>query len=153
RLKDAELVLWGGPGSRAASELLREFQARHPSLRVRAEEVRRAGLGEVYGRMSVLVHPSLADGFSYAVAEAMASGVPVIVSDNTGAADLVQDGVNGYIVPTGDAPAIRDRLEHLSHHPERLPQMGARAREAVQRTLTPEGFRRPLVHRIKEALA
>jgi glycosyltransferase involved in cell wall biosynthesis len=147
KLQQAELVLWGGSGSRAATRMLREYQARNPSLRVRPEEVRQAGFAEVYGRMSVLVHPSLSDGFSYAVAEAMACGVPVIVTENTGAADLVQEGVNGYVVPVGDARAIAERLEHLHRHPELLPAMGERARQAV-RALTPEAFRRPLVSRI-----
>ncbi len=150
---NAELVLWGGPGSRAATNMLRDFQARHASLQVKPVEVRKAGYGEVYGKTSVLVHPSLADGFSYAVAEAMACGVPVIVTDNTGAADLVEDGVNGYIVPTGDARAIAERREHLHRHPELLPRMGEKAREAVRRHLTPENFRRPLVTRIQQALA
>lgn len=151
--QNAELVLWGGPGSRAATNLIRDFQARDSSLVVKPVEVRKVGYGEVYGKTSVLVHPSLADGFSYSVVEAMASGVPVIVTDNTGAADLVEDGVNGYVVPTGDAHALRERLEHLYRHPELLPGMGAKAREAVQRHLTPENFRRPLVARIQEALA
>jgi glycosyltransferase involved in cell wall biosynthesis len=152
-LKDAELVLWGGSGSRAATRLLREYQARNPSIQVRAVEVRQVGYGEVYAKSSVLVHPSLSDGFSYAVAEAMASGLPVIVTDNTGAADLVQEGVNGYVIPTGDVRAIQERLEHLHRHPELLPALGARARETVQRTLTPEAFRRPLVSRLQQALA
>jgi glycosyltransferase involved in cell wall biosynthesis len=153
KLKDAELVLWGGSGSRAATHMLRDFQARNASLQVRPAEVRHVGYGEVYGKMSVLVHPSLSDGFSYAVAEAMASGVPVIVTDNTGAADLVEDGVNGYVVPIADVRALQERLEHLHRHPELLPAMGAKARETVQRRLTPEAFRRPLVSRIQQALA
>jgi glycosyltransferase involved in cell wall biosynthesis len=153
RPKHAELVLWGGPGSRAATNMIREFQARDTSLIVKPEEVRRVGYAEVYGKMSVLVHPSMADGFSYSVVEAMASGVPVIVTDNTGAADLVEDGVNGYVVPIADVRALQERLEHLHRHPELLPAMGARARETVQRRLTPEAFRRPLVSRIQQALA
>ncbi len=153
RPKDAELVLWGGPGSRAATNMIRKFQARDTSLLVKPQEVRKVGYAEVYGKMSVLVHPSLADGFSYSVVEAMASGVPVIVTDNTGAADLVEEGVNGYVVPTADARALHERLEHLYRHPELLPRMGAKAREAVQRHLTPENFRRPLVTRIQQALA
>jgi glycosyltransferase involved in cell wall biosynthesis len=151
--RDAELVLWGGPGSRAASSLLSQYQGRNPSIQVRPVEVRQAGYGEVYAKTHVLVHPSLADGFSYAVVEAMASGVPVIVTDNTGAADLVRDGDNGYIVPTGDAHALRERLEHLHRHPELLPRMGARARAVVEDTLSAENFRRPLVGRIFQALA
>ncbi len=151
--KEAELVLWGGPGSRAATHMLRKYQLRNDSIEVRPVEVRQVGYEEVYARTHVLVHPSLADGFSYAVVEAMASGVPVIVTDNTGAADLVEDGVNGYIVPTADPHALRERLEHLHQHPELLPRMGEKARETVRRILTPENFRRPLVERIFQSLA
>lgn len=141
---DAELILWGGSGSRAATKMLADYRARVPSIRVRAEEIRVAGLDEVFGRSSVLVHPSLADGFSYAVAEAMASGLPVIVTDNTGAADLVTDGVNGYVVPVADSRAITERLSHLYKNRHLLPEMGRKARERVA-SLTLESFRAPLL--------
>lgn len=148
---DAELVFWGGAGSRGATRLLQEVQARDPRVRVRPEEIRRAGLETVFGGMSVLAHPSVADGFGYSVAEAMAAGVPVIVTDNTGAADLVQDGVNGYVIPVGDVDALHARLEHLARNPQLLPAMGAAARAAVAR-LTPEAFRASLVERIQREL-
>ena len=146
-LKGAELVLWGGPGARSVSRYLAEWQARCPGLKIRPVPIRTAGLDEVFGKASVLVHPSLSDGFSYAVAEAMASGLPVIVTDATGAADLVEDGVNGYVVPAGDPEPIRARLAELHAHRERLPALGANARAAAAR-LKPEAFRGPLLDAI-----
>jgi glycosyltransferase involved in cell wall biosynthesis len=80
----------------------------------------------------VLVHPSLSEGFGYVVAEAMASGLPVIVTKNTGSADLVVDGRNGYVVPAGDPQAIRERLAYLVSHPAVVRDMGRAARETMR---------------------
>jgi glycosyltransferase involved in cell wall biosynthesis len=143
-LPDSELVLWGGPGTRAVSSYLEEQMARNPAIAVKPVEVRRYGYGEVYGKSSVLVQPSLADGFSYVVAEAMASGIPVIVTSSTGASEIVVDGINGYVVPPADSDAIRDRLAHLAAHPALLREMGHAARETA-RSLTFEKFRQRYV--------
>lgn len=140
RLRDSELVLWGGPGARSISQYLQRQTAANPAIVVKPVEVRSFGYGEVYGKSSVLVHPSLADGFGYVVAEAMASGIPVIVTDKTGASDLVVDGQNGYVVPAGDSQAISDRLAHLAGNPALLRRMGQAARETA-RQLTMENFR------------
>ncbi|MDE0821943.1 MAG: glycosyltransferase, partial [Opitutales bacterium] len=96
--------------------------------------IRDHGLHEVYAKSSVLVHPSLADGFGYVVQEAMACGLPVIVTDATGAADLVTDGRNGFVVPAGDAQSIADRLAHLIQCPSLLPTLGRCALDTVKNT-------------------
>lgn len=57
----------------------------------------------------IFILPSLEDGYARTVAEAMACGLPVIVTPNTGASDLVQEGVNGSIVPIRDARAISEK--------------------------------------------
>ena len=150
-LPDSELVLWGGSGSRPVSRYLREQMARNPSIVLKPVEVRRYGYAEVYGKSNVLVHPSLADGFGFVVAEAMASGIPVIVTSSTGASDLIVDGHNGYIVPPGDSDAIRDRLAHLATHPSLVSEMGHAARETA-RSLTFQKFRQRYVSCL-EALA
>jgi glycosyltransferase involved in cell wall biosynthesis len=140
KMRDSELVLWGGPGSRAVNQYLREQMARNPAVKVRTD-MNQVGYGAVYAKSNVLVLPSLSDGFGFVVAEAMASGVPVIVTPNTGAADLVVDGKNGFIVPTRDRDAISDRLLYLAQNPAVLRQMGRAARATAQ-TLTFERFRR-----------
>ncbi len=61
-------------------------------------------------KASVYVHPSYEDGFAYAPMEALACGVPVIVSDHTGMKEHVKEGENGYVFPTGNWEEILERL-------------------------------------------
>ena len=61
-------------------------------------------------RADVFVHPTFEDGFAYAPAEALACGVPVIVTEDTGMKEYVREGENGFVVPTGSVSALVDRL-------------------------------------------
>ncbi len=148
-LPDSELVLWGSSGARPIAEYLNRQMAALPSLKVRGGSVRSIGYGEVYGKSSVLVHPSLTDGFGYVVAEAMASGIPVIVTRNTGAADAVIDGYNGYIVEAGDASALAERIRHLALNRHLLTEMGAAARKTALE-MTIDRFRAPFLEHLKQ---
>ena len=56
-------------------------------------------LPQIYSAVDALLHPSYFDAFANVVLEAMSSGLPVIVSHNTGASELVQNGYNGYTLP------------------------------------------------------
>jgi glycosyltransferase involved in cell wall biosynthesis len=56
------------------------------------------------------VHPSYEDGFAYAPAEALACGVPVIVSEDTGMKELIDPRGNGLILPTGDLSALTEAI-------------------------------------------
>jgi glycosyltransferase involved in cell wall biosynthesis len=51
-------------------------------------------------------------------AQAMACGLPVIATTNTGAEDLFTDGVEGFIVPIRNAEALREKLLYLYDHPD-----------------------------------
>jgi len=98
----------------------------------------------LYRRSSVFVLPSLSEGFGLVVTEAMAAGLPVIVSDHTGAGELVTDGVSGFVVPAGDGDAIADRLALLAGDAALRASMGAAARrEAVENDWTT--YRRRLI--------
>ena len=57
-------------------------------------------------RYDVLVLPSIEDGFGIVVAEAISAGVPVVVSSNAGSADLVEDGVNGFVFTAADGGSL-----------------------------------------------
>jgi glycosyltransferase involved in cell wall biosynthesis len=90
---------------------------------------------QLYGRCSVYVQPSVTEGFGIEVLEAMSHGRPVIVSEGAGAADVVREGIDGYIVPKRDPYAIADRILYLKDHPELMVNMGLEARErAMQYT-------------------
>lgn len=87
---------------------------RHPgsSIPSSIEVVRAKGaaLAEEYRQADCLVVPSRFDGFAMVVAEALACGTPVIVSDRVGAKDLVEEGCNGWIVAAGDVDALTNRM-------------------------------------------
>jgi len=82
---------------------------------------------------SVLVLPSIEDGFGLVVLEAMASGRPVVVSENTGARDIVREGVDGFVVPIRSPDAIAEKLQWLHDHPSERADMGRAAREQAIR--------------------
>jgi starch synthase len=147
-LADSELVLWGAPGSRGVSRYLARQLSAEPRIDARSFAAGKAGYAAAYGDSSVLVHPSLSDGFAYAVVEAMASGLPVIVTSATGASEWVKDGVSGFVVPPGDTGAIAERLKYLHGNPARVREMGSAAREAVKQ-LTVERFHDVFVRRVQ----
>lgn len=88
----------------------------------------RARLPGVYATADVYILPSLAEGFPLTQMEAMAMGLPVIVSEHTSAYDVVTDGVDGFVVPIRDADAIAERLRALHRDPLMRARMGAAAR-------------------------
>jgi glycosyltransferase involved in cell wall biosynthesis len=94
--------------------------------------VPRAQLRDLYSQASVLVLPSVEDGFGLVIAQAMACGVPVIATTHTGGPDLITDGRDGFIVPPRNAAAIADRLHFLYNHPHERAAMGQAALEKVR---------------------
>ena len=74
-------------------------------------------------RNDVLVLPSLSEGFGLVVLEAMSQGMTVLVSENTGAGDVAEDGVEGFVVPIRSSEAIAEKLEILIREPERRQSM------------------------------
>jgi glycosyltransferase involved in cell wall biosynthesis len=75
----------------------------------------------------VLVLPSLCEAFGLVVSEALACGLPVIVTPNVGASDLVCDGREGFLVPVCSANAIAERLHTLHRDRELLVSMSRNA--------------------------
>lgn len=82
-------------------------------------------------KADVMLFPSLGDGFPLSIMEGFASGLPVICSENTGAADCVVEGENGFVVPVQDAEALRERVEWFVNNKEGLPRMAQAARRHV----------------------
>jgi hypothetical protein len=74
---------------------------------------------------------SVQEGLALVIAQAMAMGLPVVATPNTGAEELIQDGVQGFIVPARDPVAAAMRLQQLADSPELCRQMGRRARARV----------------------
>jgi glycosyltransferase involved in cell wall biosynthesis len=131
----SELVLVGRPiGS--ADPWARIPGVRHIPLMPRTQ------LPAVYANADVYVLPSLVEGFGLTALEAMASGLPVVLSEHTFGSDIVTDGVDGYVVPIRDPESIAERLRLLAADPDRRREMGRAARSRAEEHPWEEAGRR-----------
>jgi starch synthase len=85
-----------------------------------------------FQQCDVFLLPSLVEGLPQTLLEAMACGLPVVVSENTAGPEVVRDGVQGYVVPIRDPDSIAERLRELFENPERRRTMGAEARRKAE---------------------
>ena len=92
----------------------------------------RSDVPTVMQGLDLFVLPSLAEGISNTILEAMASGLPVIATAVGGNADLVEDGVTGQIVPAGDVPALAQTLCRFAQDEPARRAAGAAGRARVE---------------------
>jgi glycosyltransferase involved in cell wall biosynthesis len=92
---------------------------------------------EVLRGASLFVLPSLQEGFGIVVAEALASGVPVLVTPCGGPEELVRDSHGGELLPGFDASELAERALALLDEPERLWKMRRLGRSYVEREHDP----------------
>jgi starch synthase len=124
RPRNARLLMVGRPVG-SSRPWMREGVEHHSA-------VARWDLPQFYAQMDVFVLPSLIEGFGLTALEAMACGVPVIVSENTFGTDVVLDGYNGYVVPIRDVDAIVDRVRTLRNNESLRSTMGLNARATAE---------------------
>lgn len=94
--------------------------------------VQQQELKHIMSSSHVMVLPSIQEGFGMVMAQAMACACPVVASLHTGAPDLFEDGVEGYVVPVRDADTLAQRLQTLADQPQLREQMSQRALARVQ---------------------
>lgn len=78
----------------------------------------------------VFVFPSWLEGSAKAVYEAMACGLPVIVTHSSGS--VVRDGIDGFVISAGDIEALRNRMLWFKNNPEQIKIMGEAAKDRVR---------------------
>ncbi len=78
----------------------------------------------VFKEADIFVLPSYSEGFSTAILEAMASGLPVIATNVGAAPEIIENGVNGYIVEPGDIDSLSARIQQLIDNEELRMKMG-----------------------------
>jgi glycosyltransferase involved in cell wall biosynthesis len=115
----AELWLIGRPDPSA-----RKILAKYKDIFIDKGTYPRQQLADLYSQGSVLVLASVQEGLALVQAQAMACGIPVIATYNTGAEELFEDGKEGFIVSPCDATAIRNQIESLMSNPARQKEMG-----------------------------
>ncbi len=108
---------------------------------------------QFYAQCDLFIFPSLYDPWGLVLNEAMAAGLPVIASKYAGATyDLVQDGVNGFVVDPHNIDEMAKKIKILFENPELRRQMGENAQTTVLERFTLEKSAQGFVDAIMRAL-
>lgn len=118
---EAELWLAG-----RASEQVRKLIPALPGLRLLGGVPHQA-MPAIYAQCDVFVLPTYFEGFSLVVLEALAAGLPVITTPNSGAESLLTDPALGRLIPAGDLEALVAALRHYAGNPPHRPDTVAAA--------------------------
>lgn len=158
-------------GIREYAEAARIVRERRPSVRavllgqletspwaLRRDEIEgwiRQGILEWPGRVpdirpwleqaSVYVLPSYREGVPRSNQEAMAMGRPIITTDAPGCRETVREGVNGFLVPVGDAQQLADRMLRFVDSPDLVSSMGRASRQLAEERFDVRKINRQLV--------
>ncbi len=116
-LKDAELIFKGN----VPKEF--EYLLSGKTITRITRHLSDGEMAELYTKAHVFALPSIDEGFGMVVAEAMAAGLPVIVSENVGAADGIENGTEGFVVPIRSSDALAEKIKFFYDHPDRISEM------------------------------
>jgi glycosyltransferase involved in cell wall biosynthesis len=111
-----------GPAEPQAGDLLKKLSTHAQVL----PGVPQAELPAVYAWGDLFIFPTVEDGFPVVLAQANASGLPILATTNCGASDFVRIGETGWILPIRSPNAFRERLEWCDEHREELAGMATR---------------------------
>jgi len=100
-----------GSADAVIQNLLKQYN--NPKWKVMGH-IEQSQLPSYISQCDIFVLPSIEDGFGMVVPQAIACGVPVITTVNTGAADIIEEGKTGFVVPIRNAEAIKEKIELLA---------------------------------------
>ena len=103
----------------------------------------RCDIPEIMAAFDIFTLSSLWEGLPRVLPQAMATGLPMVVTACDGNVEAVQEGINGLLVPPGEPPALAQALLKLLHNPAWASQMGTAGRARVE-----EFSDRRMVHQI-----
>ena len=138
RVPEARLLL---VGAGTMTDVPRDLVEQLPEQTTWVERLSSPEVAAALDDSTLLVLPSRSEGMGRVVVEALARGRPVLGTRVGGIRDLVEDGVNGVLVPPGDTDALADALVDLLGDRDRVESLAERARDsAVPWILSPQEF-------------
>jgi len=131
RVPDVRLVMLGA-GSLESSVLQTFRQAKVEDKVYRAGPVDLGDLPDYYGAADLYLSASRSDGSSVSLLEALASGLPAIVSDIPGNREWIEPEVEGWLFADGNAEDLAEKIVRAAGHRDELPAMGKRGRSLAE---------------------
>jgi glycosyltransferase involved in cell wall biosynthesis len=141
----AQFIIVGGDADASDEEIISNYKKKLSHLIKKFELEshlfflqRRADVKDILKILTVFVLPSLSEGFSNAIIEAMAASLPVVATKVGGNAEAVVDNETGILVPPKDAAAIAKAVVKLLKQPKLAKQMGKAGKERMKQLFTIE---------------
>jgi glycosyltransferase involved in cell wall biosynthesis len=106
----------------------------------------RRDLPQLLGALDLYVHASRFEGMPIAVLEAMAAGCPIVATAVNGICEIIEDGLQGWLVPTEDPAALATTIRRALDDPAEGRRRGDRARERVREQFSEEAMVRAWEH-------
>jgi glycosyltransferase involved in cell wall biosynthesis len=141
QLPDAELWLVGTV-SPEAEVFLQKYQS--PQIILKGKQPQNQ-LRWFYSQCSVFCIASIEEGLAMVQPQAMACGLPVIHTTNTGGEDIVRDGIDGFCIPIRDVEAIKEKILLLYENPDKRTEMGANALEQARTSLSWDDYGQKII--------
>lgn len=131
KLKNSELLVVG-PLSNDIKPIFEKYKNNFNYIgRVPQNE-----LYKYYSQANVFVLPSIEEGLAMVQLQAMACGLPLIVTTNTGGEDIVRDDIDGFIIPIRDVEKLKEKILFFYENPDIAKKMGENAKERAKLSFT-----------------
>jgi glycosyltransferase involved in cell wall biosynthesis len=141
QLPDAELWLVGSV-SPEAEVFLQKYQS--PQIILKGKQSQNQ-LRWFYSQCSVFCIASIEEGLAMVQPQAMACGLPVIHTTNTGGEDIVRDGVDGFCIPIRDVQAIKEKILFFYENADKQSEMGTNALEQARTSLSWDDYGQKII--------
>lgn len=146
-LPNAELMLVGN-----LNEEMKPFFKKYDGKYDWVGKKRQGELYKYYSQGSVFVMPSIEEGLAMVQPQAMACGLPLICTTNTGGEDLVENGKEGFVVPIRDVEALKEKILFFYNDPNVCNEMGKAAKEKIQKHFTWDCYGEKMIKKYREIL-
>jgi len=102
------------------------------------KKIKQEDLINYYHASDIYASSSCSESFGKVLVEAMAAGLPVVATATTGSQEVVEDGINGFLVPIGDSQALSKKILFLLNNPDKAKQIGQIGKEIVREKFNQE---------------
>ncbi len=140
QLSNAELILIG-----SMNDEMKPFLEKYKGTYNWIGHKPQSELYQYYSKGSVFILPSLEEGLAMVQLQAMACGLPIICTTNTGGEDIVRDGIDGFIIPIRDVEELKEKIVYLYEHPDICREMGQSAKTRVQNGFTWDDYGKKMI--------
>jgi len=152
--RKCEFWLVGGRGQstqKGYEERIRSLAVKYPEVKLIDFQLHEKML-ELYGKIDVFVVPSREETLSIVAIEAMMMEVPCILSDGTGVASFVEDGISGFIFHTGHASDLSEKMMMAVRNAENVHVMGQKSRHVYEKNFHQNQFAKNVLSKIESCI-